>query len=152
MKTLERLIVGLLAVFVLLVTTVAVTGTAQAWGIRDRGARAVSKAQVVSMQPSAGKPPVILVLGPTGSRLKVSGTEDLHQPYPSEGDYIDVVFPRTGGAVIPQRESSGDTTRAIGLIVGIWIAWCALLLVSVRGGRYLVRTLARSPVRGRRAG
>ncbi|MGZ0153502.1 hypothetical protein ACXJJ3_40995 [Kribbella sp. WER1] len=36
MKTLERVIVGLLSTFVLLVTAVAVTGTAQAWRLHDR--------------------------------------------------------------------------------------------------------------------
>ncbi|WP_427892793.1 hypothetical protein ACQHIV_07800 [Kribbella sp. GL6] len=137
MKALERIIVGLLAVFVVLVTTVAVSGTAQAWAVHDRTSRPVSRAQVVSMQPSAGKPPVILVLGPTGSELKVSGTEGMRQPYPSEGDYIDVVFPRTGGAVIPSSNS------AVPLTVVIWIGWCVLLLASIRGGRYLVRKLAR---------
>jgi hypothetical protein len=145
MKMLERFIVGLLAMFVLLVLAVAVGGTAQAWAMRDRAHNSapVSKAEVVSMQPYAGKPPVILVMGPTGSEIKVSGTEGLKQPYPAEGDYIDVVFPRTGGAVIPPLNPSNDTALATILIIAIWLGWCAILLSCVKVGRVLINTITR---------
>lgn len=142
MKTLERIIVGLLALFMLLVTVVAVSGSVRAWATHDRTHQPpqVSKAEVVSMQPSVDKPPVILVLGPTGSEVKVSGTEDLKQPYPSEGDYIDVVFPRTGGAVIPPTKPYGDAVLATFLIIGIWLTWSAILLTTIKAGRSLINT------------
>lgn len=89
MKTLERWIVGLLATFVLLVTAVAIGGTARAWAMQ-------SSPPALSTQTDVGA---------TGS--------------------------------------SGHATVVTIVIIAIWLAWCVVLLVSVKGGRFLISRVAR---------
>ncbi|MFD7155675.1 hypothetical protein ACFV9C_13800 [Kribbella sp. NPDC059898] len=136
---LSRFIVWSLTLFALLVTGAAALGTAQVWALwhRPYSSSPVSKAQVVSVQPHVDAPPVILVVGPTGSEVKVRGTQDLNRPYPLEGDYIDVVFLRSGGAVIPAAGRSDHRESGTILIVAIWLGWCVAIGGSLAVGRYL---------------
>jgi hypothetical protein len=89
MKTLERWIVGLLTTFVLLVTAVAVGGTARAWAMQS--------------------------------------------PPPAPATQTDVAA----------SQSSGSTALVTILIIAIWLAWCVVLLASVKGGRFLIKRIAR---------
>ncbi|HWD81220.1 MAG TPA: hypothetical protein VG497_20140, partial [Kribbella sp.] len=89
MKALERWIVALLTTFVVLVTAVAVGGTARAWAMHARV--------------------------PPSTQADVGATQ------PSDGAALATV-----------------------LIIVIWLAWCALLLASVKGGRFLIAALTRS--------
>lgn len=137
---LRRFIVWSLALFALLATGAAVLGTAQGWGLRHRvaGVSSVSRAEVVSMQPHVSAAPVILVMGPSGSEVKVRGTQDLRPPYPLEGDYIDVVFLRSGGAVVPATAQSDRAASGTVLIVGVWLVWGAAIVGGLVGARYLL--------------
>lgn len=87
MKALERWIVALLMTFVLLVTAVAIGGTARAWALHTR------------VQPSTQ-------------------------------------------ADVATTHPSGGATFATVLIIAIWLAWCALLFASVKGGRFLIATVS----------
>lgn len=153
---LSRFIVWSLTLFALLLAGAAALGTSQTWALRHRsyGPSTVSKAEVVSVQPQAGAPPVVMVMGPSGSEVKVNGTEDLNQPYPLEGDYIEVVFLRSGSAVIPAAGRRDQTYNATILIAGIWLGWCVVIGGSVLAGRYLRATVRswRPPQRAVRPG
>lgn len=89
MRALERWIVGLLATFVLLVTAVAVGGTARAWAMQSSPADPSTQADVAATQSSDHAAVVTIV------------------------------------------------------IIAIWLAWCVVLLASVKGGRFLIRRVAR---------
>jgi hypothetical protein len=139
---LRRFIVWSLAVFALLATGAAVLGTSQAWALRQRapGSSSVSRAEVVSMQPHVSAAPVILVMGPSGSEVKVRGTQHLRPPYPLEGDYMEVVFLRSGGAVVPATAQADQAASGTVLIVGVWLAWGAAIAGGLLGARYLLDT------------
>ncbi|MBP2352528.1 hypothetical protein JOF29_003611 [Kribbella aluminosa] len=136
---LSRVIVWSLTLFAVLATGAAALATTQAWASRHRpdSPPPVSKAEVVSVQRYAGAPPVILVVGPTGSDVEVGGTQDLNQPYPLEGDYMDVVFLGSGAAVVPAAGRHDHTGSSTILMVGIWLGWCVVIGGCLLAGRYL---------------
>lgn len=92
------------------------------------------------MQPHVSAAPVILVMGPSGSEVKVRGTQDLRPPYPLEGDYMEVVFLRSGGAVVPATAQADQAASGTALIIGVWLAWGAAIAGGLLGARYLLDT------------
>ncbi|HET6740377.1 MAG TPA: hypothetical protein VFH76_15635, partial [Kribbella sp.] len=79
-----------------------------------------------------------LVMGPSGAEVKVRGTQHLRPPYPLEGDYMEVVFLRSGGAVVPATAQADQAASWTVMIVGVWLAWGAAIAGGLLGARYLL--------------